>query len=119
MLKIGLIIMLLTSFNTFQDKRQLLIFTDNADNSYLKEQQKILNADPKGIKDRDIEVRVFYLNRDKAKFEEKNIKGTFTVILVGKDGGDKMRTSKPIVLQKLYSTIDAMPMRKSEMKQHP
>ena len=39
----------------------------------------------------------------------------FTVILVGKDGEEKLRSSKPISLQLLIDTIDAMPLRQSEM----
>lgn len=55
----------------------------------------------------------------KQSLSKKNIKADFTVILVGKDSGDKLRDTKPLTLTKLYNTIDAMPMRQSEMKQHP
>ena len=41
--------------------------------------------------------------------------GEFTVILIGKDGGVKLRSSKPISMNKLEETIDAMPMRQEEM----
>ena len=40
----------------------------------------------------------------------------FAVILLGKDGGEKLRSSKPISMNKLDSTIDAMPMRQDEMR---
>ncbi len=43
--------------------------------------------------------------------------GEFAVILVGKDGGEKLRSSKPITWEKLAATIDAMPMREDEIKQ--
>ena len=42
--------------------------------------------------------------------------GAFAVILVGKDGGEKLRSDKPIPWQVLQSTIDAMPMRQGEMR---
>lgn len=42
--------------------------------------------------------------------------GDFTVLLLGKDGGAKLRSSKPISIRKLEDTIDAMPMRKDEMR---
>ena len=119
MLKLGLIITLLTGYSSYQEKRQLLVFAENTNNSSLKTQQKILNADPEGLKERDIEVKFFYADRDKDKFKEKHIKSGFTIILVGKDGGDKLRSTSTLTLQKLYSTIDAMPMRQSEMKRHP
>ncbi|SEC29385.1 DUF4174 domain-containing protein [Terriglobus roseus] len=40
----------------------------------------------------------------------------FSVILVGKDGGEKMRSDKPIPWETLASTIDAMPMRQTEIR---
>ncbi len=40
----------------------------------------------------------------------------FAVVLVGKDGGEKLRTGKPFRFEKLRKTIDAMPMRQEEMK---
>jgi hypothetical protein len=41
---------------------------------------------------------------------------TFAVILVGKDGGEKMRSDKPVAWETLQSTIDAMPMRQTEQR---
>jgi hypothetical protein len=119
MLKTLLIITLLANNNKFQEKRQLLVFADGITNKDLILQQRWLKADPDGLKERDIEVRYYYVNSDKAKFEQKKIKADFTVILVGKDGSDKLRETKPLTLTKLYGTIDAMPMRQSEMKRHP
>ena len=40
----------------------------------------------------------------------------FTVILLGKDGGEKLRSAAPITIERLKRTIDAMPMRKQEMR---
>ena len=44
---------------------------------------------------------------------------SFTVILLGKDGGEKLRSSHPITLDHLCSTVDAMPMRRQEMRSRP
>jgi len=40
----------------------------------------------------------------------------FRAVLVGKDGGAKLTASEPIPPQRLFSTIDAMPMRRNEMR---
>ena len=40
----------------------------------------------------------------------------FLVVLIGKDGGEKLRQHAPITIEKLSSTIDAMPMRQDEMR---
>ena len=45
-----------------------------------------------------------------------NKPGQFTVVLLGKDGGEKLRSHEPIPWQKLQSTIDAMPMRQDEVR---
>ncbi|KAB1073032.1 DUF4174 domain-containing protein [Methylobacterium planeticum] len=40
----------------------------------------------------------------------------FRAVLVGKDGGAKLTASEPIAPQRLFATIDAMPMRRDEMR---
>ncbi len=40
----------------------------------------------------------------------------FTVILVGKDGTEKRRETEPVSMASIFDTIDAMPMRRAEMK---
>ncbi len=37
----------------------------------------------------------------------------FTAILIGKDGGEKLRRAKPFPTALLERTIDAMPMRRA------
>jgi hypothetical protein len=43
----------------------------------------------------------------------------FTAILVGKDGGEKLRQTHPVRRDQLYGTIDAMPMRRGEAAAQP
>ena len=40
----------------------------------------------------------------------------FEVVLIGKDGGVKARTSDPGALQDFLALIDTMPMRRAEMR---
>ena len=42
--------------------------------------------------------------------------GGFHVLLIGKDGGVKLRSEAPIQPERFYKTIDAMPMRQAEMR---
>lgn len=42
--------------------------------------------------------------------------GTFTVVLLGKDGGIKLRETSPTSMRDIYALIDAMPMRQREMR---
>ena len=42
--------------------------------------------------------------------------GSFLVILIGKDGEEKMRRQK-VNLTEIFAVIDGMPMRQREMKE--
>lgn len=44
-------------------------------------------------------------------------KGDLTVVLLGKDGGVKLRQSGRLHLDDIFSAIDRMPMRRQEMKE--
>lgn len=41
----------------------------------------------------------------------------FTVILIGKDGKEKLRDSKPVAAGTLFELIDSMPMRQQEARE--
>ena len=41
---------------------------------------------------------------------------SFRAILVGKDGGVKISSAAPLSASRLFATIDAMPMRRQEMR---
>ncbi|WP_461451360.1 DUF4174 domain-containing protein [Mucilaginibacter sp.] len=67
------------------------------------QQMRLLNADPKGLQERDVILRQHFGTYD------------FKIVLTGKDGGKKYSSGKIVTLAKLYAIIDAMPMRKAEM----
>lgn len=66
----------------------------------------IFNSPTKSIEPSD------YLKR-KISNEKK-----FEVILVGLDGGIKLRQDQPATTDKIFSLIDSMPMRQHEMRQN-
>jgi hypothetical protein len=41
----------------------------------------------------------------------------FTYILVGKDGGEKMRADEAVAVEEIFARIDSMPMRQREMRE--
>jgi hypothetical protein len=41
---------------------------------------------------------------------------SFAVILVGKDGGVKLRSEEPVAAARIFDLIDGMPMRQAEMR---
>ena len=107
------------TFEEFKWKnRIILLFADNIKNQQLKEQKKILASDYRGQISRDLITFTFTKNNHKDEYFDKyDIKNGFTLILIGKDGGEKMRSSKAVSLDEIFSLIDSMPMRKQEIKE--
>lgn|GEM_PF-1278552 len=114
------------------EKRIIFLFSLSKNEPRLLTQLKFLSLDPEGQLERDILVQapimVTDISRDPVqkpepsfdKFEIKypviNIRNPFCVILVGKDGKEKLRSYEPVPLKKLFALIDLMPMRIEEMK---
>ena len=100
--------------------REIWLFTPDADNASFITQKSAL-TDAAGLNERDILVHeVVGAKGNQTIFKKyKASAKNFTFILIGKDGGVKLRANEPISKEKLYRTVDDMPMRKSEMKHQP
>jgi len=98
--------------------RDIWIFSADANNASFTAQKSILSG-AAGLKERDIQVHeIIGLKGNESLFKKyKASTQNFTFILLGKDGGEKIRSHEPVNLEKLYQIIDAMPMRQAEMKQ--
>ncbi|WP_424045527.1 DUF4174 domain-containing protein [Methyloceanibacter sp.] len=96
--------------------RPVLLFAPSErDEAYLL-QMKILDADKSGLAERDILVLSDISALGKGKLRETLQIDGFEIILIGKDGGVKFRSKTPISVEELFSLIDAMPMRRQEMR---
>lgn len=104
---------------TYPGKRQVLLFYNAQGIATKTEQLNILEAQKEGLAERDIEIHSYILSEhtDEAQKWKASPEDPFTFILVGKDGTEKMRSQTVVSTEKLFSTIDAMPMRKREMKE--
>ena len=117
------------------DYRPLLVFSPPAD-PRLMIQSDALDAVHAGLVERDqvvlimvgtgartIEMRGGAVTQGAAPDNEAlrarfGVKAEeFAVILVGKDGGEKLRTDEVLSPIRLFATIDAMPMRRREMRE--
>ena len=112
------------------EHRLLLVFAPDADSTlYLRQQQMLLDAKP-GLNERDMVI--IFVFRDTvathgrppaavAAVDLRDAYGVlpheFRVVLIGKDGGVKLRQEEPISMADLFALIDSMPMRKQEMGQ--
>lgn len=103
--------------------RILLVFAPDPQDQHLMDQLSLLNASRAGLVDRDLKVIVVNpkSNTSLPTADSKHLyqvykveKDTFRVVLIGKDGTEKLRASQPISPIDLFRIIDAMPMRQSE-----
>jgi hypothetical protein len=101
-----------------QNFREIILFAYADDDQSIKKQLEILNSDPKGLAERDLKISVKIWRKDEGITHQKFkiAKNQFTFILIGKDGGEKFRSTSVVTLENLYSIIDAMPMRRYEMR---
>ena len=74
---------------------------------------EILESGQSSVRAADIDSETAHLLRDRFKVDQ----GEFKVILVGKDGGTKLERKDQTHLKEFFELIDAMPMRREEMRQ--
>lgn len=109
--------------------RLLLIFATGSNDRELMEQRRMLLARQSGTLERDLMIievvagTATVLSQSEKKLDADALRRqfqvqpeSFTVVLIGKDGGAKLEKNAPVELRDLFSTIDAMPMRQSEMR---
>jgi len=96
-------------------KRQLLIF-GQPQSQLVLQQLELLEKDAAGVEERDIIITLVAKENPIYKKYKVEASKRLTVILVGKDGGEKHRTHNVITAQQLFALVDAMPMRQAEMR---
>lgn len=111
--------------------RPLLIFTPTGDDRRLSRQTTILADVARGIIDRRLAVYIIEERRVYTTFgapaPDANARALrrrfrvpddgFRVVLIGLDGAAKLSEDAPISAQHLFSVIDAMPMRRQELRE--
>ena|SRR5579875_2756631 len=109
--------------------RPLLIFASKPDDPQLEIQLRTLNEHAPEAAERDITVIALPYNNpsptaaimssseaEAARRRFKVAPADFAVVLIGKDGGEKLRSTHPVPFSRLRDTIDSMPMRQEEMR---
>jgi len=109
--------------------RLVLVYTEDRTNELYMEQVDLLKGDIEGLEDRKLVI--YHYTPDLVKrgledgsWEKRNdrsekfteTKSDFEVLLLGLDGRVKLRQETILTREKLYATIDAMPMRQNELR---
>ena len=116
----------------FQWKNRLLfIFAEDDSHPFFTDLQRQIVAQKADVDNRELivfelpahspaRINTIPLDRKDADSIRKHfaISGdTLTLILVGKDGGIKLKSSNQVKLSEVFKLIDSMPMRQREMQQ--
>jgi hypothetical protein len=112
--------------------RVIVVFADDFDDEYYKNQMQILKGDTMDLKERGLMVIGVSKGQIKEEYgsssnnyDAKAIRnyyrindGVSSTILIGKDSGEKRRWSALVETIKIFGLIDSMPMRQSEMRKN-
>ena len=111
-------------------KRVLVLFSPSESDASFRSQKHGLDSTAEGVLERDLMVlEIIEQGQSRAGnrlLSEKSVQdirkrvraqtGLFQVLLIGKDGGVKLRSSEPVSMKDLFGLIDSMPMRQQEME---
>ena len=110
--------------------RLIVVITDSANSKELHEQLEIFKNDMDGFIDR--KLKLIHALPDKQRFvlpeisewqvsnfyrnNKKDKSADLEVILIGLDGGVKLRQYEVVEAKEIFDLIDSMPMRQSEIR---
>jgi hypothetical protein len=111
------------------ENRILLILSSDINSDVFNSQIKTIKENSEGLDERKLVVYKVvpedyelvhknnsWINDTKIFNTYKRTKKVFEVVLIGLDGGVKLRQTKYLSPEKLFAIIDGMPMRRSEIK---
>ena len=109
--------------------RLILLFSPSEEHSSYQDQHSRFGVFENELEDRDLII--FHIFPNGGYFQSKRINQQTTqylrqhfdidveqstILLIGKDGGVKLRESMPVEPTQIFALIDTMPMRRNEMK---
>jgi hypothetical protein len=110
--------------------RVIILLSDDKKNDDYRQQVDQLYKNSVGVKERDLRI-VSVFDKGASNLDGKQItvesaqkiqetygdeKDSFLFLLIGKDGGIKIRADHAVSVDHIFERIDSMPMRQREMK---
>lgn len=97
--------------------RPVVVFADSPDDPRFHEQIDRLSQDAQALFDRDVVVLVDTDPAANSPLRQKLRPRGFMLVLIGKDGGVKLRKPTPWTVRELTRTIDKFPSRMREVEE--
>ncbi|WP_208152423.1 DUF4174 domain-containing protein [Winogradskyella pelagia] len=112
--------------------RLLLVLTSNTKSTAFTRQLKILETESKGLEERKLlvfkispylemssqEHNDYWITDSKVFKKYNSSPEEFKVILIGLDGGIKLEQNTVLTAKNLFTLIDGMPMRRTEIRKN-
>jgi hypothetical protein len=100
-------------------ERVVLIYAPEGSEKELARQQELLRSHGAEMVARDVTQIVLRNGAENAKLVDRfKLSGRgFTLLLIGKDGGEKLRSHEVVAPERICRLIDSMPMRQEEMRE--
>ena len=99
------------------ENRPIVVFADSAQDPRFSEQMDFLRQETEALVERDVVILTDTNPSAQSDLRTKLRPRGFTLILVGKDGGVKLRKASPWDVREISRVIDKMPMRQREMRE--
>ena len=100
-------------------KRVIIIYAPNGSEQKLSQQERLLHSHDAELKERDLTKIILRSRAENAEIAERfNLaKADFALLLIGKDGLEKLRSRDVVSPETLFRLVDSMPMRQEEMRE--
>lgn len=104
------------------ENRLLLLFAPDKMHADFVRQIEINGKNKQGVKERQLKVLELVPGGNAAGMRQDLLQqfnvqpGSYTLLLLGKDGLEKYRSQQPVQLETIFGIIDQMPMRRQEMR---
>lgn len=95
--------------------RPVVVFANSPEDPLFIKQMELLQADADALEDRDVVILTDTDPDAKSDLRTKLRPRGFMLVLIGKDGGIKLRKPFPWDVRELSRTIDKMPIRQQEI----
>ncbi len=98
-------------------KRPIVVFADSDADPRFQEQLERLRSQEDALRERDVVILTDTNPTERSELRQKLRPRGFQLVLVGKDGGVKLRKPFPWTVRELNRTIDKIPLRVREIEE--
>lgn len=96
-------------------KKRVIVLLAEANDPHFLEQRGRLEKEAGALRERDLVV--VEETSPGPLHARYDLKSGFVAILIGKDGGEKWRSTRPFEPREVFALIDTMPMRAREVRE--